>query len=141
MNRRFPLAGLLRLRQVNQDQAAADLAAANGRLRESSARRRQALVALDGSTAHIADTAALHAIAAARSAARGMLTELAAVEDGLRSEATRAQEAFNAARTQTIGLEKLKERHAAEVSAEDLRTEQKTLDELASRTRGNNDAH
>lgn len=136
MNRRFPLAGLLRLRQVSQDQAAADLAAANGRLRDSSARRHQTLVALDGSRAEIADTAALHAIAAARSAARGMLNELAAVEDEIRADVVRAQAAFNAARTRTIGLEKLEDRHAAAVSAEDLRAEQKTLDELAFRTRG-----
>ena len=38
MSRSFPLAGLLRLRQVQQDQAAIDLSAANARVAASASR-------------------------------------------------------------------------------------------------------
>ena len=46
MSRSFPLAGLLRLRQVQQDQAAIDLSAANARVAEGTARQRRARSAL-----------------------------------------------------------------------------------------------
>lgn len=77
----------------------------------------------------------LSAVAAARAATRGMLEELDAVVQSRRVEAERAQEAYTAARRAARGLEKLEEHHVAATTAEELRTEQNALDEIAARNR------
>ncbi len=137
MARRFPLAGLLRLRHAEQDRAAAGLAAANERLRDAADARVTARRSLaDGPGAQaVQDAAMLSAVAAARAATRGMLEELDAVVQSRRVEAERAQEAYTAARRAARGLEKLEEHHVAATTAEELRTEQNALDEIAARNR------
>lgn len=137
MPRRFPLAGLLRLRHTEQDRAAAMLAAANDRLRDAADARVAARRSLaDRADAQpIEDAATLSAVAAARAATRGMLEELDAVVQSRRTEADAAQEAYRAARRAALGLEKLEEHHTAAVVAEELRTEQNALDEIAARNR------
>ncbi|MEK6312678.1 MAG: flagellar FliJ family protein, partial [Curtobacterium sp.] len=52
-----------------------------------------------------------------------------------RADADRAQEDYNAARRAALGLEKLEEQHTVTATAEELRTEQNALDEIAARTR------
>lgn len=137
MARSFPLAGLLRLRHTEQDRAAATLAAANDRVREAADARVAARRTLEesGTAMPIEDAATLSAVAAARAATRGMLRELDVVAEQHRSDAARAQDAYNAARRSALGLEKLEEQHTARETAEELRTEQAALDEIAARTR------
>jgi len=130
MAKLFPLAGLLRLRQIQQDQAASDLAAANARVRESSARERRARAALGGIATDVNDTTVLYAIAASRAASRGMLAELQALEIMRAAEADAAGEAFTAARARSVGLEKLEAKHLDGVRCADLSAEQNVLDEI-----------
>lgn len=135
MQRRFALAGLLRLRHAEQDQAAAVLADANVRVRQAADARMAAHRTLQDSPTTVEDAATLSAVAAARAATRGMLEELDAVTRTRRADADRAQGVYNAARRSALGLEKLEEQHGVRVAAEDLRTEQTALDEIAARRR------
>lgn len=131
MARAFPLAGLLRLRRLQEEAAAGRLAAANTRLRETSNTQARTLQALADSPLAVTDGATLAAVAAARASSRAMLTDLAVLGVQHAADAAQAQSAFSAARAESVGLEKLEARHAGEVAAEDLRTEQTALDELA----------
>jgi flagellar protein FliJ len=132
MNREFSLAGLLRLRQIQQDQAATGLARA--RSRSSSVRAREAAARRDLSATDdpISSSASLRAIAAARSSSHSMLADLQSLSRIVDTEETDARSEFIAARTRSVGLEKLQARHHAEVATEDLRAEQSALDEIAS---------
>ncbi|MEO7006695.1 MAG: hypothetical protein ABI275_03080 [Terrimesophilobacter sp.] len=132
MVRLFPLAGLLRLRHLQQDQAASQLAVANGRMRENNFRQMRARSALGTSLTEVANTAALHAVAAARASSRSTLADLEGVGEERRAEVDQAQAVFDAARSRAIGLEKLEGRHSEAVAAEDVHTEQTVLDEIAS---------
>lgn len=131
MNRRFALAGLLRLRKLQQDQAALDLAEANARVAALEARRGRARSAL-GALGNTPQTiAALNAVAAARSSSRSMLAELDALERDHTESLEAAQCAYNAATAESVALEKLHNRHADALLAEDLQAEQTVLDEIA----------
>ena len=132
MNREFSLAGLLRLRQLQQDQAATGLARARSRsssvrAREASARRE--LAATDDP---ITSSASLRAVAAARSSSHSMLADLQNLTRLADVDESTARAEFIAARTRSVGLEKLQARHDAEVNSADLRAEQSVLDEIAS---------
>jgi len=132
MSRAFPLAGLLRLRHAQQDEAGSVLATANARLTDANARRARMAAVLAGESVEITDSATLFAVSAARASTRGMLAELDAMAASRRAEAESAQIAFSAARTQSIGLEKLEAKHTQRVLAEDAHGEQLVLDEVAS---------
>jgi flagellar FliJ protein len=132
MSRAFPLAGLLRLRHAQQDEAGSMLASANARLADATARRARTAAMLAGEPLQVVDAATLFAVSAARASTRGMLAELDAMAAARRAEVDTAQTAFNAARTLSIGLEKLEVKHAERVIAEDARAEQLVLDEVAS---------
>lgn len=132
MARQFALAGLLRLRHLQQDQAASDLAAANRRLQENAERRTRARGALAGTATEVANVTALHAAAVTRAASRSMLADLEALAIEQLSEQERTQAAFNTARAKSIGLEKLEDKHTAVVTADALHAEQSVLDEIAS---------
>jgi flagellar FliJ protein len=132
MSRSFPLAGLLRLRHAQQDEAGSALASANARLADATARRARTAAVLAGEPVQITDAATLFAVSAARASTRGMLAELDAMAASRRAEADSAQAAYNAARTRSIGLEKLDVKHTERVLAEDARAEQLVLDEVAS---------
>jgi flagellar FliJ protein len=137
MARRFPLAGLLRLRHAEQDRAAAALATANDRVRDAADARIAARRSLADSeeTQPIQDAATLSAVAAARAATRGMLEELDAVVRSRRADAEQAQDDYQGARRSALGLEKLEAKHVEQQTAEDLRSEQNALDEIAARRR------
>jgi flagellar FliJ protein len=132
MSRAFPLAGLLRLRHLQQDQAAGDLAAANSRLRENSVVRDRARAALGGSPAEATSVEALYAVAAARASTRGMLADLDALGRRHAAAAQQAQTVFDAARAQALSLEKLELRHSHAVTVEEQHEEQIVIDEIAS---------
>ncbi|KPN18255.1 flagellar FliJ family protein [Arthrobacter sp. Edens01] len=131
MGRDFPLAGLLRLRRLQQDSAAGNLAAANAALRRSSEARSEAYDSLAATPLEAADAATLTAIAAARASSRSMLADLLAAEALESAAVNSAQAEFQAARARSVGLEKLETKHSDAVAVEDLRTEQNILDELA----------
>ncbi|WP_157156818.1 hypothetical protein [Diaminobutyricimonas sp. LJ205] len=132
MARLFPLAGLLRLRHLQEEQAASTLAAANSRLGESSVQAARARTALGGTPTEATSTQTLYALAATRASTRSMLADLEALRTEQQAEAQRAEQAFAEARAQSIGLEKLHGRHTAAAAAEELHTEQSVIDELAS---------
>ncbi|MEB7447837.1 flagellar FliJ family protein [Arthrobacter koreensis] len=131
MGRNFPLAGLLRLRRLQQDSAAGTLAAANADLRRAAEARIEAYGSLAATPLEAADAATLNAIAAARASSRSMLADLLASEQLKNAAVNTAQAEFQAARARSVGLEKLEAKHSDAVAVEDLRTEQNVLDELA----------
>ena len=132
MARDFSLAGLLRLRHLEQDAAVGALSAANARLRENQIRRARIRAELASGETQPTDRLAFTAVAVARSSASGMLAELDAV-GVLDAEAVeRATAVLTTARMKTVGLEKLAAKHRGEVIEGDLKTEQSALDELAS---------
>jgi flagellar protein FliJ len=131
MARAFPLAGLLRLRHLEEDQAASHLAAANSRLEESSVRRDRARTALGGSSTEATSVESLYAVAAARASTRGMLADLDALGRRHESAQEEAQTLFDAARAQSMRMEKLARRHQDSVAADELHDEQIIIDEIA----------
>jgi flagellar FliJ protein len=132
MKRLFPLAGLLRLRHLQQDQASVELAAANSTLRSHEQRHLHARGALSGLDLTPTNLAALHAVAAARASSRSMLSDLDTLGRSHRSAVDAAQVVFDVARADSVRLEKLEARHAEALVAEDLHAEQTVLDEIAS---------
>jgi flagellar FliJ protein len=131
MARAFPLAGLLRLRQIEKDHAASDLAAANAFRRNADDRQARAIAALHNVSTETTDAASLFALAAARASSRSMLADLAALTERADREAAEAQAAFGEAKSRAVGLEKLETRHNAEITARDLSIEQAAIDEVA----------
>ncbi|WP_223692955.1 flagellar FliJ family protein [Leifsonia poae] len=131
MARTFPLAGLLRLRQIEKDHAASDLAAANALRRDAGDRQASALAALHNVPVDAVDASSLLAMAAARASSRSMLADLTALTARAEREADDAQTAFSAAKAKAVGLEKLEDRHRSEMVALDLSTEQAAIDEVA----------
>jgi len=132
MSRQFTLAGLLRLRHMQQDQAAANLATANRRHSASSSRRAAARAELGESDAEVSTAAGLQGMAAARASSQSMLADLQTMVQLDHDQAEQARAVFTAARINTKGLEKLSEKHAAQVADEELAAEQVAVDEMAS---------
>lgn len=135
MNRTFALAGLLRLRGIEEDRAAAELSTANTRSRAIHARKSAARLELQDSPVDVSNVKALHVAAISRASSRSMLADLIALEAIQDEETATAQSAFIAARARTAGLEKLEVKHHARVAAADLSAEQTALDEIASGAR------
>jgi flagellar FliJ protein len=132
MARMFPLAGLLRLRQIQEEQAASDLAVANARAREIRSRQSHARDSLGASNSEAASTTVLYAVAAARASSRSMLAELESLSCEHQPVLDQASEAFADARARSIGLEKLAGRHLRQQTEEELHAEQAAIDEMAS---------
>lgn len=132
MSRGFSLAGLLRLRHLQQELAAGELSSARGRLDENSASQERARVALGAIPTEVTSTAALYAMAAGRASMRSALSDLTSLEHELRLTADAASQQFTKARAAALSLEKLELKHDQKVAAEDLVAEQALLDELAS---------
>jgi flagellar FliJ protein len=127
----FRLAGLHRLRRLQEDQAAAELARANAERRRAEERRaataaRIAEQALDPERFPVA--------VAGRAALFGLYAESTAYLALAAERADLAGSAWTEARRAVRMLDKLAERHEAAETAEELRAEQVLLDEAASRT-------
>lgn len=134
MDRTFRLRGLLRLRRLQEDQAAAELARANGRRAESAARRDRAAESLSGHAfAGESDLPTWRATLAARSALRQDLVASTAMAEAAAQTAAEREAEWSARRAESRTLEKLAERHDERVAVEDLRVEQAQLDEAATR--------
>ncbi|WP_426763982.1 flagellar FliJ family protein [Pseudarthrobacter sp. 1G09] len=132
MNRQFPLAGLLRLRKMQEDQAAAGMSRAASRSRTAGERRAAARTELGDSGATASSSASLLAIAAARASSQSMLADLDALAAAADEQLADARADYTQARRSAVGLEKLEGRHHAERAAADLLAEQGVLDEIAS---------
>ncbi|MGO4782986.1 flagellar FliJ family protein [Cryobacterium sp. W22_MBD10_FK3] len=132
MNRQFSLAGLLRLRHLQQDQAAAELSVANARLRAAATRIDETRAALEHLPISPTGADTLYAIAAARASSRSMLAELAALDVVAQQGQVDAQREFDARKAAAVSLEKLEDRHGTAIAAEDLHAEQAVIDEIAS---------
>lgn len=133
MSAQFSLAGLLRLRKLEEDQRAAELNSARDRESVGLARTRRVRRALaeghDDPTAH----ASLASIAAARASSATMLGELGELDSENAAQVELAAAAHADAHRKTLGLEKLEARFEEKRLAEELRDEQLLLDDLSSR--------
>ena len=135
MQRAFRLDGLLRLRTLQEDQAAAVLAVSNAALRDAEDRRQATLATLAGHRLPMtADAAGWRTSVVTRSALTHLLGD-AAIEVRDAGERVGADTvAWSAARSRSVGLEKLQDKHRTAVHTEDARVEQLALDEVASRS-------
>ena len=139
MARTFPLAGLLRLRELQEQRAAGELAAANDALRGGRSAAGEVREAAGAGEEPPVDSATMLAVAAARASTGGMLLELDALVRTLEEEAHCAGLEHRRARAEVKALEKLATRHASALRLEDLGREQALLDDLGpARTRGRN---
>jgi flagellar FliJ protein len=129
----FRLAGLLRLRKLQEDNVRAELA--RTRATELQRRRREQLVrnVLGESAVDATSAEAVQSIAAARASSSSMLGELDALLAGDAAAVAAAEAAHAVARARSVQIEKLEERHTARTRAEGLRAEQLALDEAAAR--------
>ena len=155
----FRLAGLLRVRDIEEQRAAAELAEA-GRavdaVRAHRSRMRGSLGAMSpgampgampggqpgalpgaapreallGQSAHV-DAATLSAVVAARASAHILLGELSALHERAEQTAADARSAHQVARVNARSLEKLQVRHVESETERDRRAEQSALDEVA----------
>lgn len=130
----FRLAGLLRLRGMQEEQASAELARANASLRAAERREARTAQALAGADLpEQSDAVTWQASVAARAAAAGLLTEAIAARDVVEVQVRRATGEWSDARARMLMIKKLEERHQALLVAEELRLEQLALDEAAGR--------
>lgn len=142
MARRFPLDGLLRARRLSEERAAATLERANHGRRAAEVAVDDARTRLTGlgfaSTGHAGATALAtpetwQIIAASRAASATTISELTGALHEASTKADLAAQQWGEARMRVSMIEKLGERHAAKVAAEDLAAEQLVLDEAALR--------
>jgi flagellar FliJ protein len=130
----FSLAALLRLRRLQQDNAASEVSVSRARAAEVSARRRYAENSLANLMSPNGSSETLRWTAAARAASSSTLGDLGVLEDEWERRMAEARERLEESRKATISLEKLEERHDAAEQKEFLRTEQNALDEISTRT-------
>ena len=133
MTNSFPLAGLLRLRKLQEDQAAAALSSARGRADEVRRRGSRLREALEGERSAPSSVDNIVAIAAARSSTSSMLLELEALGRSTADEEARALADHQESRRRALTLEKLEAGHEDAQAAERSIEEQRALDELAIR--------
>lgn len=130
----FRLAGLLRLRKLQEEQAAADLARANAERAAAVQRRRDTEALLnDASLPERTDTLSWRVAVAARASLGGMLTEATLAVQAAGVVAEQRTAAWSATRVAATTLGKLEERHDEAVRLETERAEQLVLDESATR--------
>jgi flagellar FliJ protein len=133
----FGLTGLLRLRGLREDEAAAALAAAEREAAAADERARSSAERLSASTLPSAvDTATFLAAAASRLSLSSLLTEDTDRLGVARAVAAGRREEWSRARQDERAVERLQEHHEERERAADLRTEQVALDEIAARRRG-----
>lgn len=148
MNRAFSLAGLLRVRELQEERAAAELAKAN-QLREAAQRQREALeqalatrtfpCSIDDLGGEIVghdltpNPSTWRAVVAARASAVELLRESTLVIAKAHHEVQEATDEWSQAKMRAAMIHKLKDKHLQAVEAEELREEQLVLDEAAQR--------
>ena len=135
MTRDFSLAAVLRVRSIQERAAAQQLTRAVIDANQTSARERQLRAALAASDAEAVDVRQLAALAASRVAGRSMLADLQSLTELQQQAVQKAQSAHGEVQREVRGLDRLSQAHARRVREEDLRAEQKELDEIGSRSR------
>lgn len=134
MKRGFPLAGLLRIRGIQQRTAAAHLSRAAMEQQRTETRDRQVRAALTASADTPGDVRTLAALAASRVAARSLLTDLDSLRRAQRDEVDAARARLTEARRAEQGIERLGDAfHERERARRDA-AEQAVLDEIALRS-------
>ncbi|WP_166996536.1 flagellar FliJ family protein [Paramicrobacterium fandaimingii] len=131
MARKFALTGLLRLRSIQQRQAAERLSRETMNARQAETRERHARAALGSSGTEAVDVRTLAALAASRVAARSQLAELTNLTEQHVTARDEAAHAHALAKREEKSLEKLKDAHDERERTADLRAEQAVLDEIA----------
>ena len=131
---RFGLAGLLRLRSLREDQAAAVLGAAERDVADARDRARDTDERLSGAmlTGSV-DSATFLAAAASRLSLSSLLVEDTQRLADARSVAAERRDAWSHARQEERAVELLEEHHEERERAAELRAEQLVLDEVAGR--------
>lgn len=148
MTKRFHLAGLMRVRELQEERAAAQLAEAN-RIKLAAAKLAdsaneslagQSFPDLAHANAYDAHAESLEAysptwqaVVAARASVAAMLRESTQALSVAAAQADTAAEQWADAKMRAAMIDKLKVRHDREIEAEDLREEQIALDETALR--------
>ncbi len=135
----FRLGGLLRLRRLEEERAAAELARANAEREAARQRRRSAAIELSGASLGDGDEASFRAAVAGRASLMGILEESSLLLAMAAGRADEAQQDWSSKRTDVRTLEKLEERHDAAEVAEEARVEQLLADEVALRGREGQD--
>ena len=135
MSRGFSLAGLLRVREIQERAAAQRLSRAVIDAQHTEARDRALRAHLAGTGTEAVDVRTLAALAAARVSGRALLADLTALSDLQRETVAEARSAHADARRTLRGLERLADNHAVAVRTADLHAEQAELDEIAARSR------
>lgn len=136
MERTFRLAGLLRLRRLEEERAAAALAAANAEARRAEATRDERVNVMAGTVfPRHADEGLWRTAVAARASLTALVGEAEVLAEVAARRGELATQDWSAARSRVSMLDKLAERHEASVRAEDNRVEQQLLDEAAARRR------
>ena|GEM_PF-2596909 len=135
MARQYPLLRLLRLRQIREDQAAAQLALSARRAQQADARADRAQTQFLG-TELVGETnnSVWTSMVAARMAGRSIMTDAMALAQAAHQERDEKANDFRAAHTEVTILEKLEERFIAQQRAEEDRAENVFLDEIAQRS-------
>jgi flagellar FliJ protein len=137
VTRAFRLAGLLRLRSIAEEQAAATLADRTRGRDAAAARSRATEDALGGAQFGVEmDSLGMQAVVASRLALSALLVDHRGRVGQAQDEVDVADAAWAAARTRTRTLEKLQDKHEAAARVEEQRAEQVVLDEIAGRRAG-----
>lgn len=131
MTPKFSLAGLLRLRDVQERAAAERLSRAAVAARQAEAREHRTRTALAEGDDAAMDVHTLAAIAASRAAARARIGELALLAEAQRDDVDAARREHTEAKRRALGLEKLEAAHREVERRDELRAEQSALDEIA----------
>lgn len=134
MSRSFSLAGLLRVREIQERAAAQRLSRAVIDAQHTEARDRSLRAHLSTAGSDAVDVRTLAALAAARVASRTLLTDLSLLSETQMQTVEHASAEHAQARRAMRGLDKLAQAHAALVRTDELRAEQSALDEIGSRT-------
>lgn len=134
MTRSFSLAGLLRVREIQERAAAQRLSRAVLDARHTEARDRSLRAHLAGTGSEAVDVRSLAALAAARVAGRTLLSDLTTLSELQEQTVDQARTEHTEARRAMRGLDRLAQAHAVRVRAAELHAEQAELDEIGSRT-------
>lgn len=133
MSRGFSLAGLLRLRRLEEDARALELNSAREREAIGVGRSRRIRNSLAESPVDPLSYVSLVSIAATRATTANLLAEAGELDRAAAAEVEAARVVHADAHRRTLGLEKLEARFEQARTAEELRTEQLVLDDLSAR--------
>lgn len=133
MTRSFSLAGLLRVRAIQERAAAQELSRAVIDANQTRTRDRHLRAALAATESDAVDVRSLAAMAAARVAGRSMLADLQTLAAQQQQRVDEAKSHHDGTRREVRGLDRLAAAHEMRIRAEELRAEQIELDEIALR--------